>query len=259
MSCTFTSNSGYFSAGASTAFALPDGDWCIGCWVRIDSEPTGVQYMYSTGLGGFNSYYMYYDGAANGFAFRVVDSNGPDANLQSTTGLSLGVWRLFIFQNEESDTRLRIYMATRDGTVAVQSTLSDPSNLVRACNPTSALNIGRRDDGASNRTLSGGFMSDFFIGSFKLSTAEIGALARGLSPLMFKKRGLQVYLPMFKGDTQKDYVGGVTFTKNGTITRGEHPVAYYSGANTAAISGTSLIGGASVPPLYYNIDRKRRA
>lgn len=259
MSVTFTQNSGYFTAPASTDFALPEGDWCIGVWVRIDSEPTAIQYMYSIGLGGLNSYLMYYDGSANGFVFRVVDNNGPDANFTTTTGLGLGVWRLFILQNEESDARLRVYMATLDGAVSVQSTVLDPSDLMKDCNPTTSLNIGRRDDGASNRTLSGGFVSDFFIGRFRLSTAEIGALAKGLSPLAFKNKGLQVYLPLYKNETQKDYISGNTFTANGTVTRGEHPVAYYTGANTAALAGTSLVSGASVPPLYYNIDRKRRA
>lgn len=259
MSVTFTQNSGYFTAPASTDFALPEGDWCIGCWVRIDSEPTAIQYMYSIGLAGANSYYLYYDGSANGFVFRVVDNDGPSAVLASASGLNLGVWRLFIFQNEESDARLRAYMALRSGSVGVQSTVSDPSDLVKDCNPTTSLAIGRRDDGASNRTLSGGFISDFFIGRFRLSTAEISAIAKGLSPLTFKNKGLQVYLPLYKNETQRDYVGGNLFTANGAIARGEQPAAYYTGANTAAVAGTSLVSGASVPPLYYNIDRKRRA
>jgi hypothetical protein len=258
VSVTFTQNSGYFLAGASTAFSLPEGDWCIGCWVRIDTEPVALQYMYSVGLGGAGSFYLYNDSSANGFRFQIRDDGGTTAAAMTSTGMSLGVWRFIVIQSEESNNRIRLYMCLEDGTLSVESEISDPSNLLNAVNPSTSLQIGRRDDGAAGRTLSGGFISDFFVGNFALTTDQIEAIGRGLSPLAFINKGLKLYLPLNKNDTQKDWVSGVTFTQNGTITQGEQPNRYTSSANNAAVAGTSIVEGASVPPLYYNIDRKRR-
>lgn len=260
MSLTFTQNSGYLSLPASTDFALPDANWYVGFWCRMSSTPVMDQYLYAVGAGARGTHTIFYNSAGPRFVFFARDDNGGVANNIATNSTypADGKNRLVVFQNEESLSRVVFYICEQGASAVLDRAASDPTNILGEITPPLSLNIGRRDDGAANRTLSGGSMGHFFMGSGLLSISDITAMGNGLSPLAFVNRGLQFYLPMTSASTQKDVIGQNVASVNGTVSLQESfPATFFQ--NEATTQASTVTGGGTIPPLYYSLDRRRRA
>jgi len=75
-----------------------------------------------------------------------------------------------------------------------------------------------------------GYIADISIWNVALTNAEVTILAKGFSPLLVRPQSLVFYIPLIR-DNDKDLIGGLSMTMNGSPGIVSHPRVLYPGHN----------------------------
>lgn len=225
MAISFDEVDDYYSISDDASLTLPDGDWCIGVWTRVDNNAgTAFQYLLSN-----NNY-----SANNSFNLLLIEGGGGDGGkwviatedgdgtfveiLSSSNPGEDGKNRLIVAQRDATASEIQLWFCEAGGSASKEIQTSDAN--FAAVNG-GAWNIGRRVDGQAARYY-GSIAGEFFKGNFALTSDEITALGGGL-PIWALGKTLDVYLPMASAEaTLRDIVGGNDATRNSVPTTVEH-------------------------------------
>lgn len=233
MAIGFDESNDYYTIGDAAELTLPDGDWCVGVWSYVaDNAGSLYQYLLSNGNYGANGSFNLFlceageGGTPNRWYVWTVDDDGTAKGFVSSApgpGAD-STWRLIVAQRSTGDSELQMWFCTPGGAASkVASTADAGFNAVNG----GVWNVGRRVDGNVDRYY-GSLAAEVFKGDFKLSQAEIEALAAGLPILTLaaqKAVTLDLYLPMWQADaTLVDYSGsGNDATRQDAPTSEMHP------------------------------------
>ena len=246
MAILFDEVNDYYSIPDNAVLTLPNGDWCIGLWLKVDDNTgTNFQYFLSNNgtLGGSTSlnFYIYEDSASPGTGDPgdyIANIAGNSLVSSSSYGAD-GVWRLWIFQRTPS--LLEWWSCAAGAGAVLEDSVAIPITSIDSWNP---LNVGRRQDGNADRYY-GGQLAELFKGDFSLSQSEIEAIASGWPPFALGKT-LDVYLPMqTAAATLQDWFSGLTATRNDAPTTVEHPPVKWWPQMIGGVAAT----GASITAL----------
>lgn len=236
MAIHFDEINDYYTIADDPSLTLPNSDWCVGTWTRVDDmSGAAFQYLISTGGYGVNpSINIYLDEFGSGKWWLNV--NGTEI---STTSVYTGdgVDRLLICQRRSGT--LEIIVCDAFG-----SAVQEASGSLSAASDAGVWNIGRRTDGNVDRYY-GGDAGEFFKGDFSLSLDEVTALGSGLKITSLGKV-LDVYLPMESAEaTLVDLIGSNDATRISVPTTVEHFTLYNGHPQhidiTSVISAIDLI------------------
>ena len=219
-------NSRYYAVDVSTtSLVLPDGDWCVGMWIRL---PNGLlttmdyQYVFSAGtIGASNSFHVFFGESSsfndvvvrfNGAAGTEVNQNVATGVGNATTGINTDDHLMVI---QRVGTTIYTYWILEGATVsAATNSFSNNSNTT---NTFPSLNIGRRPDGNSTRYFGNVVGEVFILTSDSLTNSELTTLAAGAHIDAVRA---SPYLDLrFRGSnaTETDQSGnGYDGTRNGT-------------------------------------------
>ena len=177
---------GHIRYQTTTAWDLPDADWTIGVWVRIDNPAgTASQYIISTGAyGGTNTVnvLVYEQTSANPGRFEIsIRGAGTALTISgpATPAFLDSNWRLFILDRAKTGEVLNVYHAVPGANVSLYHTAS-VSGLGAVAPPAfnAALGVRAPPLAGSERWLDGAVYSVFRM-SGRLTTAEMNRLSRG--------------------------------------------------------------------------------
>lgn len=245
----------YYVVTADTSLDLPDGDWCVGWWYRIeDNAGSGFHFPFSWGgLDGNNSFNAYMAEDSQGDATRVrnfvLDILDVDYNRYEDQGnwlagdandINIGDNELVIFQRA-GDT-CYIYTAPVGGPPTEQG--QDTNALFTTCALSTDLYIGAYQ-GLTTAWFHDEHMGEVFLMHDSLSTEEIGAIAAGV-PVGQLNKDLRLWLD-FKNAaaTVVDLSGnGNDAARNGTPDTSEHFPVKHNKPNLVIVptaAGVSLV------------------
>lgn len=210
MAWSFNETDQYATIGDDAALSLPDGDWTIGGWLKLDdNDGTSYQYFFSWNtIGTNNSIGIYFrEGGAYGqLTFRVKDGDGTEKTLISDgTPGSLTRWQHVLARRIDADNKVEMYL---DGVYETYNWATD----LGAVNHTGSLYLGARSDVSATR-MYGGDMAEWAKWDRALSTDEIAALAAGYPVSDFYDSAIKWHLPM---NDWTERIAGLTVTPVGS-------------------------------------------
>ncbi len=218
MAWHFDETSGhYVTLGDNAALTLPDGDWTIGGWIKLDDN-LGSFYQYFLSWGRLNvspSCNWFFNEAlapsnGNKLSVAVVDGGG-DAFFFTSSGTpgTNTAWQHLALARA-SGVLTQYINGAADG--------SESDALVDAIDVGDSLYLGMRSDGSISRRL-GGSMAEWAKWNRALSAGELLGLAAGWTPDSFPTPAWHV--PMFGGQYIEKRVP-LTVTNNNS-TAADHP------------------------------------
>lgn len=232
MAISYNESSDYYVISDAAGLTLPNDDWCVGIWTRVDENGGDYhQYLVSNNWPS-SSPYLYIalketentpeednwqggvsDGSSSDF-FRGSSAPGPDS-----------VDRLVVVQRDATANEFQLWLCAANGTAVKDASQSDAGYGAMNCGD---WNIGRRVDGDPNRYY-GSIASEFFKGDFKLTQGEIETMAAGQNIFGIGKSP-DVYLSMLAADpTLYDLSGnGNNATRTSTPVTVSHPLNLYN-------------------------------
>jgi len=228
MSIGFDESDDYYTISDAAALTLPDGDWCVGIWIKVDDNAgTAFQYLISNGNYSANNTIQL-------FLAEASEANNPDewvwdlrdgdgthngANPAATAVGADGKWRLLVLQRNTSENRVELWYCECWAMATLEHTDADTDfGSVNGGD----WNIGRRAEGDPDRYY-GSVAAEFFKGNWCLNSAEITALGTGLRPQDLGHVP-DVYLEMFSADaTLVDAFGANNATQSSAPTSETHP------------------------------------
>lgn len=182
----------YVSVADNAALTLPDADFSIGGWIKLDDN-TGAGYQYFVSWNYAGPANMLWDlgevdsSSSDKLIVRVIDADSDTAQLDAVGFGSSTEWQHLLLVR--SGTTWTLYV---DGVSAQSNTYAD----VDGCDPADALEFGRRDDGNADRAF-GGALAEWAKWDRALNAAERSALVAGFSPACFPT-ALTWYLSMVR-------------------------------------------------------------
>ena len=228
MAIKFDEVNDYYLIADDASMTLPDSDWCIGFWERLDdSTGNGFQYVISNqnfGLAsGFNIHVGEVDAGGDvAGRWNCLLRNTSNTNILSdvagegkSTSTTAGddIPRLWIFQRI-SDV-FEMWDCKIGATPTLQATDTTPLNWT-AIDGIGFVLGGRQ--GFSSTRFYGGVLGSFFKGSFSLVSSEVEALGAGVSILDLGYTP-DCYLEMKTAvATIRDLVGSNDATRNSVPT-----------------------------------------
>jgi len=243
----------YYVVTADTSLDLPDGDWCVGWWYRIeDNAGSGFHFPFSWGgLDGNNSFNAYMAEDSQGDPTRVrnfvLDILDVGYNRFEDQGnwlagdandINIGDNELVIFQRA-GDT-CYIYTAPVGGAPTEQG--QDTNALFTTCSLSTDLYIGAYQ-GLTTAWFHDEHMGEVFLMHDSLSTEEIAAIAGGV-PVGQLNKDLRMWLDFKEAAaTFVDLSGnGNDATRNGSPVTSEHFPVKHNKPNLVIVSAAA--GGA---------------
>lgn len=212
-------NSNYYSA--SGGISLPNADWCIAVAVKVTGNSgSNRQHIFTChttpdpNTSGPRVFVRYHDlghSANPGKAVaQVKDGTNAEILIISAAQLTVGDWVLGVFQRASGVKQLWV------GSFGSVPTLQGSSSAALGAVTVGSgmlLDLGR--ESASGYYLQAD-MGFFAKGDFALTTEQMYAISRGLSPLQVSTRWTE-YLPMqAPSTTLSATVGGRVWTQAGT-------------------------------------------
>jgi len=231
----------YDTSDANIVTGIGTGDftWCT--WIRVEASVSGVHAVAGNGSRA-HALYAYTGTPSNpskwgiyiGGAMKVFDSVIPE-NAASPAWTHICVTRV--------GTTITGYFngLAEASTYTAGAAWADNRMTVGAADTTGL-------DGLPGQT----HVAEHAAWDRALSAEEIAALASGFAP-SWNPRGLVVYTPLYRGDNVQDYVGGGTWTENGTVgtrpgPRIVRPLPRLDFSVTEAITKIFSTTGGSFPP-----------
>lgn len=229
----------WYSIPDSPDFTLPDSDWT---WVvaGYNRSHTLAQYLVSNDVWG----------AANSFNLFTYQSSGLGVRVGTQTELAA-------FSGALTDGEFYLlYAARRSGTLVAgaipfgANSFSEGSGVTLSgtTNSLNEINIGRRQDGFSDRYWHGNLEYVAFSNTKAITSDEALALANGL-PLLDSDIGQSCHfvLPMHTASASiNDIISGNTATQNGTSYGSFEDERFIVYPHTYNFTEAALSGGATV-------------
>lgn len=105
-----------------------------------------------------------------------------------------------------------------------------------------------------------GMIAEVGIWNVALTDADVASLAKGYSPLLIRPEGLVTYVPLIR-DNDKDLIGGLSFSVNGTPEVSTHTRVFYPSSPIISSTGGGAppAGGAFINTAYASALPKLRA
>jgi len=184
----------------------------FGCWFRT-SNLTDSQGLMGIASSGDASVYAVLAvlGGETGDPIGITARGTTSYTVQSTSGISSNTWHhaCGVFT---SDTSRDVYL--------------DGGSSANSSGSVTLANIDRFSVGMLHRNAGiwwhDGDIAEVGVWNVALTSAEIGMLAQGYSPLLIRPESLVFYTPLIR-DNDEDLVGGLSLTANGSPTVSDHP------------------------------------
>ncbi len=209
----------HVTIGDNAALTLPDGDWTMGGWIKLDDN-TGNRYQYFLSWSGFSS-----DPSFQWFFHEALqaDANKLSVRVRDADGDFYGTGNVMSTGTPGTSTAWQHLAAVRSGSTLTQyingsADGSETDVSVNSCDATTAMYLGMRSDNDPNRRL-GGAMAEWAKWDRALSTDELAALAAGWTPDQFPTPVWQLRM---WGDEYSEMRVPLTVTNNGS-TAADHP------------------------------------
>lgn len=217
MAIQFDEIDDYYSIADDASLTLPNSDWCVGIWTRVDDN-TGTLFQYLTSNNNFS--------AANSLNIYITEAS--NATNPGEWYITTDLASINSTSTPNGDGKDRLIIAQRSGSSLElwfcepgQSATSEATGSLTTAIDGGVWNIGRRVDGNVDRYY-GGIAGEFFKGDFALTSDEITALGSGLTILDLGKTP-DVYQPFETAEsTNKDIFGSNDATRNSAPTTVEH-------------------------------------
>ena len=222
MAIHFNETNQWYSVTDHVDLTLPDGDWCVGIWIKLDDlDGSGYQYFVSNGnYAATPSFNIFINESTDKVQLNAKDAEGDTANLTPATATVDTDWTLVIVQRRTADSEVQLWICKEDGSATKIASVSDASFDV--VNTSSEWNIGRRVDAATDRYF-GGSAAEFFKFDGSLTQTEIETLAAG-TRIDSMGKTLDMYHPMTSADaTLTDEANSNDATRHGSPTTTAHP------------------------------------
>jgi hypothetical protein len=218
MSRAFNGTDQYFTLASAAALALPNGDWSLGGWIKIDANAGSyyqflynrmeiisdyVQWIIGEESVSGNANKLYFYAADGGYNVGFVSDTAPGQNRN---------WQ-HICVVRSGTTYTQYVNGTANGS-------SSSANLGEI-SQNADVYFGSRYDLSSVRFFQGS-MAEWAKYDFALSAPQIAALVDGECPKVY---GPAWYIPMLGGLTEE--IGGLTVTNQGS-TDAAHPDRMYA-------------------------------
>lgn len=204
MAISFDETDDSYEIADSASLTLPDDDWCIGIWTKVDDNAgTLYQYLLSTNYGVNNeiTFYLREDncvgGGADSWSFRVRDGDGTICFVGGVSAPGAdGNWRLIILQRQTAGNVIQMYFCLPNAAPTLDDSIADTD--FAGVNG-GIIDIARRSDDSPARFYGSLACEFFMLMGTSLSTDEIRQLGRGLR--IFDLGHIPaVYLEMFSAD-----------------------------------------------------------
>jgi len=244
MAWHFDETSGhYVTFGDAAALTLPDGDWTIAGWIKLDDN-TGSNYQYFLSWGGFGAspslnWYFHEASVAdpNVLKFFIEDASGDPGSTITSTGTpgTSTAWQ-HLAAVRSGNTVTQYVNGVADGTFT--------NAAFGGVNVAASMYLGMRSDNDPDRRF-GGSMAEWAKWDRALAVGERAALVAGFSPRMMPYN-LKWHTRMLGG--WDEWYGGLTVTNNNS-TLADHPPMIYPN------SGIVVPWIAAAPPVG---NRRRR-
>lgn len=214
------SSSNYLDVGDVSAIDITGTALTVCCWFQPDSLGDRMIIAKDNGGAGGVQYRIWHNGGLGTLQFDIGDAADVDVCAGGTP--STGVWNhVAMTKNGTSATALTGFL---NGTVI------GPSVSTRTIqNTTATLRFGGRSSDTFGPL--DARMADVAIWNAALSPAEVGALAKGVSPLLIRPANLKGYWPLWGASSpEADLSGnGNAATITGTVNAADHgPVGIYA-------------------------------
>ncbi len=182
-------DTGHVRYSDSSAWDLPDADWTIGIWIRLDANAgTTSQYLFSTGAyqatNAFN-FFVYESGATttpNRYEFSIRGAGSAITLLGALDAASVtNAWRLWIVERVKSTDTVNVYYLNVNGARVLYHSQSVAG--LGSVLPTTGAALGTRAPPASGsaRWLDGA-IGNFFKLNTLMTQPEMEAVAKGSDP-----------------------------------------------------------------------------
>lgn len=162
-------------------------------------------------------------------------AGGSNADASTTTGYSVNTWHHACAVATSATDRAAFIDGGSKGT---NTTSNSPSGADRVA------------IGANERLTAGAYfngrIAEAAIWSVALTDAEVVALSKGYSPLFIRPGSLVFYSPLIRDD-DRDIIGGLSLTANGTPTIAEHPRTIYPVRSQIITAPAAAAAGALHP------------
>lgn len=228
---------GHIRYGQTDNWWLPDADWTMGIWARVD-DPAGTvaQHLISAGnyavVQSFNLLIHEATQTGTGRAGAIeFNIRGAGATAISALGLANPAnldtnWRLWVVERVKATETLNVYSVPVNGVRTLQATVS--STDLGAVTPTTNAALGTRapPSSTSGRWFPGGIWEVFRLNAL-LSSADMTALANGADiigtlgkPAILRNRFTSLATPVLNSGTGNP----VNATINGGVIETEGPL-----------------------------------
>ncbi len=146
---------------------LPNGDWSLGGWVKVDSIPNTYGTLFARGsIGATPSCYIYLADSDDGIRVRIVSDDGTDLYLSYTGPGASTEWQHVLVTYKKSTTTTTIYV---DGVDVINEAVHD----LNAITVNAAATFG---DGSLGSSEIDGTLRDWFKTDRLITAAEIAEL-----------------------------------------------------------------------------------
>jgi hypothetical protein len=225
MAISFDEINDYYTIADSASLTLPNDDWCIGIWVKVDfNTGTLYQYLLSTNYNANNEITLYLRevgaSSANRWSYRVRDGDGTAIYIEGSTAPGAdGLLKLIIIQRVTASNQVQIYHCLPNAAPVSDGTAADTNfNAINGA----TIYLAARSDLNVDR-LYGSLACEFFmLNNVSLSTDEIRQLGRGLR-IYDLGHIPSIYLQMFSADaTLHDIFGSNDATRQDSPTTVNH-------------------------------------
>lgn len=231
----------YITIGDTADLTLPDSDWAVGVWTRVDDNSgSAFQYLLSSGtIFAANSFHLYLHESGIDAGRWQLAVNGDGARRSSSSPGGDGKDRLIVCQR--SGGNIQIYFCE-----AGQTATQEYSDTFSGAMDGNGFDFGRRKDGNTARYYEEHAGELFFL-SAALSEDEITALGAGMVITAIKQLDIGYYNPFVTPDSKPVVANNIT-TKTGSPVQSIHfPASQPVGARVVsfdeAVSGGRVMGG----------------
>jgi hypothetical protein len=177
----------------------------------------GISY-YAGGPGGdFFGLAARGDAAGDPIQVSTYDFEGPFTPAVTTTGYSINTWHHACGVWASSSDRRAFIDGGSKGTDSTDNPIS---------NTPTHTSVGRIYRNTGDTESMDGSIAEAAIWNVALTDAEVGVLATGIKPTQVRPENIVLYVPLVR-DTDKDLIGGLSFSKVGSPAISRHTRVYY--------------------------------
>jgi hypothetical protein len=220
MARTFNGSTQYLSVSNGVVSAYP---CTFAVWFRANAGGSN-QTLLGIGDNNFNFFCLQAQGSVAGDPVRVLRYDGSGFSATTTTGFTDNVWHH----------ACGVLRSANDISVFIDGGSEGTDSASKAFISTNTTRIGVTARGTPT-AYHDGEVAEVAIWDNDLIDSEIGALAKGFSPLMVRPGNLVFYVPLIR-DNDDDIVGGLSLTAIDSPTVSTHTRVFYSAFSFSTIS-----------------------